>query len=296
MANTEVVVPILFRHAPGDYEQAGTGFIVAAMGRHALVVTAGHVLEAICHRTRKPVARTLFCDGSEDKKFVIASDEHEIVIVIQNANATFYAEAFDSWGSKAHDIALLNVNIPEGLGSLINKQFAINPGGPKLGEEVHVFGYFEGQDTSSEIIPPGFDGILKHLMGDLPRQFIAKISSQKGRVVKDYPDGTGLVRSPCFVVDVPFNSGMSGGVVFQVIGGRLVACGLMSNDEGQSSADLTGTGGHAVVAKLAPLFIMELGIEGRPPFTYTNPSLPETTINTLRDLSDLGVIEVVMQA
>lgn len=295
MANTEVVVPVLFRHAPGEYEQAGTGFIIAAMGRHALVVTAGHVLEAICHRTRRPVARTLFNDGSEENRPVIAGPEHEIAIVVQSENSTFYAEAFESWGSMAHDIALLNVDIPKGVGAMFNKQFAVNPDGPKVGDEIYVFGYFEGKDTSSELILPGFEGILKHLISDLPAQFGAKISSQKGHVIKQYPEGTGLVRSPCFVVDVPFNSGMSGGVLFQVIEGRLVACGLMSNDEGESSADLTGTGRHAVAANLAPLFFMKLEVEGHPPLTYTNPSVPETKITTLLDLARLGVIEIVRQ-
>lgn len=75
MANTEVVVPILFRHFPGEYEQAGTGFIIAAMGRHALVATAGHVLEAICQRTKKRVAKTLFVDGNENNEPVVAGNK-----------------------------------------------------------------------------------------------------------------------------------------------------------------------------------------------------------------------------
>jgi len=293
MANTKVVVPVLFRHAPGEYEQAGTGFIIAAIGRHALVVTAGHVLEAICHRTRRPVARTLFNDGSEENRPVIADTRHEIVVVVQSENSTFYAEALKSWGSKAHDIALLCVEIPDGAGEMFKKQFAVNPDGPKVGDEIYVFGYFEGKDTSSELIPPGFECIFKHLISELPAQFRAKISSQKGYVIKLYPEGTGLVRSRCFVVDVPFNSGMSGGVLFQVVEGQLVACGLMSNDEGESSADLTGTGRHAVAVNLAPLFFMKLEVEGRPLLTYTKPSIPETKITTLLELAHLGVIEIV---
>lgn len=292
MASTEFVVPILFRHAPNGYEQAGTGFIIAAMGRHALVATAGHVLDGICNRTKKPVAKTLFRDGSDDTSPVIAGDEHEIVILVQSDGKTFHAEVFEAWGSKQHDVALLSVSLPENVNAIINKQFLINPSGPKIGDEIYVYGYFDGKDTSTEIIPEGFESLLKTILGDLPAQFGARISYQKGRVIKDYADGIGLVRSPCFVVDVPFNSGMSGGVVFEVSENQFVACGLVSSDEGNSSDDVMGTGGHAVAAKLAPLFHMNLDMQGKPPLTYENSFVPKTNILTLKDLVSLGVIEI----
>jgi hypothetical protein len=197
MPNTEVVVPILFREAPGDFRQIGTGFVIAAMGRHAFVATAGHVLEQICRLTRPPVPPTLFRDGSSDAGPVFASLKHETVVLLKNGENTLYAEAFGSWGSSAHDIGIFWVEIPDGAEGLFKRQFAINVDGPNIGEEVFVFGYFDGDDESRNMVPAGFESLVNHLMGDIPRFFTGKILTKQGRVVCDYPEGSGLVRSPC---------------------------------------------------------------------------------------------------
>lgn len=50
---SDIVVPILHRKGDGPFSQMGTGFVIAAMGGHAVVVTAAHVLKAIMDRTQK---------------------------------------------------------------------------------------------------------------------------------------------------------------------------------------------------------------------------------------------------
>ena len=47
------IVPILFKKVGLGTVQIGSGFVIAAMGRSALVVTASHVLEEAINRSKK---------------------------------------------------------------------------------------------------------------------------------------------------------------------------------------------------------------------------------------------------
>ena len=279
----------MFRHLPdGEHLHIGTGFVIAAMGRHAIVITAAHVLADVIDRATPRKSRFLFPDGSKEPMSAIAGDEYQHLVVFKSDQQTFIAEVTHAWGCKKSDLAVLCVDIPAAVDGLITQQFAINSAGPSVGDNVNIHGYFEIQDISAEMVPSGFGPLLRHLSGgDLPVFAEGKQSSLSGRVVERFPEGVALVRSACFRVDQAFNSGMSGGPVIHWVGGVPAVCGLISLDD---SDDAYGTGKWAIASELANLLDMDLMINGQHPLTYNRSDIPPTPIHCLRDLVRLGVI------
>lgn len=288
---SDVVVPILYRKGEGRFNQLGTGFVIAAMGNHALVVTAAHVLREIADRTEKVIPPTLFGDGTTQLRKVLAGDEDEQIVVFKTGTATFQGEVTHAWGCSESDLAILCVDIDPITNQLVTNQFLISSRLPEVGTSVMVYGYFSGCDVSAEIIPTGFEGLIKHLLGDLPSLIEGKVSHNVGKVVNTFHDRHILVRGPCFQIDVPINSGMSGGPVFQMTErGQPVVIGAMSSDDGTGEDLSLGTGKSAIAASLATLLDMELSVDGQFPLTYSNATVQPTKIRTLRGLISLGVI------
>lgn len=288
---SDIVVPILYRKGGGPFVQLGTGFVIAAMGNHAVVVTAAHVLKEIADRTRKSPPLVVFNDGTTQFRKVLAGDEDEQIVLFKTENASFQGEVTHAWGCSASDLAILSVDVDPKANQLVTNQFLISSRLPEIGSPIMIHGYFASNDVSAEMIPPGFEGLIKHLMGDLPSFIEGKVSQMAGKVIDVFYDRHILVKGPCFQVDVPINSGMSGGPVFQITeAGQPIVIGAMSSDDG-TEADLSlGTGKSAIAASLVTLLDMELSLDGHFPLTYSNTSVQPTAIRTLRDLITLGVI------
>jgi S1-C subfamily serine protease len=288
---SDIVVPILFRKGGGTFTQLGTGFVIAAMGNHAVVVTAAHVLKEISDRTQKSAPPALFNDGTTQLRTVLAGDEDEQIVLFKTAKATFHGEVTHSWGCSESDLAILCVDVDPKANQLVTNQFLISSRLPDVGSPVLIRGYFASSDVSAQMIPPGFEGLIKHLMGGLPSFMEGTVSQMGGKVVDVFYDRHILVKGPCFQIDVPINSGMSGGPVFQITeGGQPVVIGAMSSDDGAEEDLSLGTGKSAIAASLVTLLGMELSINGHFPLTYSNASVQPTIIRTLRDLIALGVI------
>lgn len=288
---SDIVVPILYRKGGGPFTQLGTGFVIAAMGNHAVVVTAAHVLKEIADRTQKAPSPALFNDGTTQIRRILAGDEDEQIVLFKTEEATFQGEVTHSWGCSESDLAILCVDVDQKANQLVTNQFLISSRLPEVGSPVMIHGYFASSDVSAEMIPPGFEGLIKQLMGELPSFMDGKVSQMVGKVVDVFHDRHILVKGPCFQIDVPINSGMSGGPVFQITeGGLPVVIGAMSSDDGTEEDLSLGTGKSAIAASLVTLLDMELSIDGHFPLTYRNASVQPTKIRTLRDLFTLGVI------
>ncbi len=297
---SEVVLPILFKGPDGSNVHLGTGFVIAAMGKHAIVVTAAHVLKEAISRTRKRKASSIFQDGTKETMVARVRDDHELFVLFERNGRVHYGEVVISWGHVASDLALLCVDLPLDSDYLSSACMNINSRGPNIGEQICAYGYFDLEDRSVELIPPGFEALFGPDTGRGP-QFIEGKRSQTifGKVVEVLPEGDIFIRHACFRADLPFHSGMSGGPVVQIIDGNLVVCGVISSD---SSADELryGTGERAIASILEPLLSLDLVVDGHYPLTYSymtkdGPSRP-LTVRRLADLVEEGVVSNVARA
>lgn len=288
--NLQTVVPILFREIPdGERVHIGTGFVIAAMGAHAVVITAAHVLLDVIHRSIPPPPPFLFPDGSKEPITAVATKAHEHCVLFSFGTQTFFGEVTHAWGCQTSDLAILCIDLPTSTDKKITQQLRINSTGPLLGDDISVHGYFDIKDASADLIPPGLESLIRHLtQGDLHALAEGRIASLKGKVVECFPDGVALVRGACFRVDQPFNSGMSGGPVIQWRNEMPVVCGVISHDD---SDNAYGTGKWAIASELGRLLDLNLVVNGSYPLSYASASVPATPIRCLRDLVRLGVIE-----
>lgn len=288
--NYQTVVPIFFReHLDREHIHIGTGFVIAAMGAHAVVITAAHVLLDIIHRVTPPTPPTLFPDSSNEPLTAISSIKHEHYVLFNVGTQTLVGEVTHAWGCQLSDLAILCIDIPLESNTKITQQLAINSTGPQVADKISVHGYFDVKDKSADLIPSGFESLIRYAMnGDLPALAEGYLASLNGQVKERFPDGVPLVRGACFRVDQPFNSGMSGGPVIQWINEVPVVCGVISHDDSDSAY---GTGKWAIASELGRLLDLNLLVNGQYPLSYTSASVAPTPIRCLRDLVRLGVIK-----
>lgn len=288
--NLQTIVPILFRELPdGKHVHIGTGFVIAAMGTHAVVITAGHVLLDVIHRTIPPSPPSLFPDENRQPLTAVAGKKHEHYVLFNTGTETFLGEVTHAWGCQTSDLAILCIDVPATTKAKVTLQLSINSMGPEVGEKISAHGYFDIKDKSADLIPPGLEALFTDLMnGDLPSLAEGRMASLQGQVVERFPDGVALVRSACFRVDQPFNSGMSGGPIIQWINETPVVCGVISHDD---SDNAYGTGKWAIASELGRILDLNLTSNGQYPLSYASASVSGTPIRSLRDLVRLGVIK-----
>jgi len=284
------IVPVLFREFPdGEYVHIGTGFVIAAMGAHAVVITAAHVLLDVIQRTIPQSPPSLFPDANRKTLSAVATKKHEHFVLFNMGSETFLGEVTHAWGCQTSDLAILCIDAPATTNTKIIHQISISSRGPQVGEKISVHGYFDIKDKSADIIPSGFEPLIRHSMsGQLPALVEGQMASIRGHVVERFPDGVALVRSACFRVDQPFNSGMSGGPIIQWYNDIPFVCGVISHDD---SDNAYGTGKFAIASELGTILDLNLTSNGQYPLSYASASVSNTPIRCLRDLAQLGVIK-----
>lgn len=256
----KAVVPILFKNNGLRKIQIGSGFIIAAMGKSALLVTASHVLQdAIVRSQSKKTINLARLFGEEINSIDPTAD----IIIPFSDKTNFGTEGTVSmaFGYKDSDLAILKVEINENSGYLIDTQINILSKGPDLNDEVIAIGFFDVKDVTSEFIPPGMDFLFKYIgmsvvKGKRSRQII-------GHVKEIYEGRNIYAKTPTFRTDIPFHSCMSGGVILKKYENEYVACGVISHDTCHEKEHKYGTGEYAISSILMPLIKARLMHDGK---------------------------------
>lgn len=268
---TQIVLPIVAIFQGKYTVPMGTGFIVGtfnhAVQNRAVIATAAHVIEWAMKEDRPPprhhpsaLDEFLPKDGSEYtwrdvKLFALITDGTGLVV-----NA-----AIDRcWYDRNRDIAFCGISVPASpeLQSLLpfNRKIRLKSFGPSVGEEILTAGFPNLSDKSE-----AFDLI------DLPHRVFAlegHVQLNRGKVLERFEDkGPGNQKWPCFQVDCPLPSGMSGGPVLMrhgEEGEELVACGVISSD---LQAESGASGEHAFASIIWTSLYIETDLEVLDPET-----------------------------
>jgi len=295
----KVVVPILFKEKEKEYIQLGSGFVISAMGGHAVVITAAHVLDEAIKKSSdkrkiKNVAPFIF-DTSVQKA---ENNDNDICVFFNSSTMGSGAIGTVSmaWGDKYSDLAVLMANIPADYGFKVDTKVTINSKGPSVNTDVIAVGYFGLKDSTNKMAPPGLGSFLRNLFGftAITGKFSKPI---KGKVVELFNNGGIFTKTPCFRVDIPFHSGMSGGAIIDVSGEYPVVCGVISHDSSDKNSAQYGTGEFAIASAIWPALLLELTVNGNYYLKYSyqtesGKSDPKT-IKRLLDFIDEGIIQDV---
>jgi len=186
----------------------------------------------------------------------------------------------EAYSSGATDIAFLLVTPSEEYRASIQLDRALGlfSAGPMKGERVLVVGFFETEVDTSHHRESDGRAAFQVTRG--------KFQAVQATVIAVYPDGVRDLNWPCFQLDCPLYSGMSGGCVLVHRGDELLAAGVVSRD---LSLSAQASGAEAFAAIIRPALGTEL-----PEKQYQRKEQAQaTTIRSIIDLVRVGAIRDV---
>lgn len=160
----------------------------------------------------------------------------------------------------------------------LDKQINLLSKGPSKGEEVFVVGYFETEIQSSHHRESDGRAAFQSISG--------KFQVVRTKVIDVFENGVRDISWPCFQVDCPFYSGMSGGVVLVQRDSELLAAGMISRDLSLSGS---ASGAEAFAALIWPALETTF-----PEKSYQRSD--ETTITPIRSIMEFIRIGVIKDA
>ena len=220
-----VVVPIVATSPALDlFEPIGTAFIIYGVDKQAIAITASHNIHHIAR-----------LDGHEDRchettlrEFRLRQEEvnfthTDMRILYSDMNGQIHMpRIMKAYVDEVSDIAVCTIAIEPSLPSDLkfDKQFVINSAPPKKGAAIMAFGY-KGMCVGSHIIE-GRTALVN---------FSETLVRRPGAVIDVFQvQGPRSRPMPCFQCSMPFDSGMSGGPVVELVDGEAVAIGVISRD------------------------------------------------------------------
>ncbi|MEO0383067.1 MAG: hypothetical protein AAF234_05880 [Pseudomonadota bacterium] len=256
-----IVWPLFMVEADGKKTPIGSATVIGAFGAHALLITAGHILQ-YAERVDDPrqwhhssALQFFLPERSRNREWrqmslhVMAGDETGNFAVCDVTHVGH---------SKSTDAAILFVDVPEGVDHRISTSLPIRSRGPLLDEKIYTVGYFDISDVTQKHWPPF---LPKEILAPDLAFFDGRITHLDGTVLDVFEEGEALNRWPCFKVSTPFHSGMSGGAILSIAkDGALVLSGVISSDastkEGQEKY---GSGENAIASKIYPVLGLRFG-------------------------------------
>lgn len=171
------------------------------------------------------------------------------------------------------DIALASCILPDGVDPPIPLGIDTNP--PQVGMQGFAAGYL---DTSARTI------WLSENTREGHWEFGGKFSLTHCQVIAALPKGSSLYRRPCFQINIPIHSGMSGGPVINLPDDEHVAiCGILMSDMSTDPDMYTeASGKYAIAASLWIAVALSMWVD------RANGSKEEWT---LRDLIKKGIVK-----
>lgn len=218
-----VVLPMVIIGPDGAPQPVGTASIVATVERQLLILTARHNIDHI-KKVDQP-----YGDRAHPSTPDMFRAELSKNIFIKNTNCYLVfpsreGNKYSPIRSVAYkpefDIALGYSVLPDGIEPPAPLAIDTNP--PQVGRKGCAIGYV---DMSARIIRPD------ERPSDVLCEFEGQFSMSDCEVIEAEPRGSSLCRAPCFQINVPIHSGMSGGPVINFPDDKTPAvCGILTSD------------------------------------------------------------------
>ena len=246
----------------------GTGFIVAAESKFALVISAKHIFAEGVLRAQRPMpghAPSALFVHRQDR--IPSIDPNRLKVMwMGNADVAMLNAVYVNYNDTL-DVASCIV-VPQEEGSLTQRvSIPLDSDEPSVGDVVHMVAMEEMK--VEELSPPeGFDGKGQKI------SVSRRVSIRAGVVTAVYPKGFRQYKWPCFTTSIPAKSGMSGGFVyFPREGVTIAACGIVCADNSTDEAhgDFLQCGESVVASAWSALSLrMPLAVPHHPDTpTYT---------------------------
>ena len=297
-APIDAVVSPLILVDPGRKQLCiGTVFIVGAMGKDAIGITARHSIEFAMNfeptKRAPPVPGSFFQVATPKREFSRIEMRCMFDLGIPRMFGKVPAEVEAVYSHKDTDIAYVHLRLEEGHRDVckIQSSIPILSTNVERGEPVRVIGFHQdgmnkdqrkvsGLPRTGTVDPAAFTMVK------------AKLKDQVADVVELLPDGYLDSRFPLFRVNCPFESGLSGGPVLVERDGIWIAAGMVCRDQ-QVISETCSTGKASGVAACAATINASLSVP-LPDVKYYSSAQEEPKILTqISDLIGIGVLKLM---
>jgi len=252
----EVVLPLGVVATDASWQPVGTAFIIGIPEpKTALLLTAAHNVERIralevvrdrSHFTTPPGFRP-------STEYFETTKVAPFVHLVQAGRRGIAVEVHDAWELGTLDVALLLASIRPEVGAVFEKALSLDtrPIDPEVGIWAAGYSSLKAQFN----IPPDYEAQVFEV------RYEFQLQTLWGQVVGVYPQGSGIHRGPGFLVNCPFQSGMSGGPVITFAGRVPTVRGIITGDLSESAyAPAVGSGARAFAAMLWPAMAMQTNV------------------------------------
>jgi len=224
------IVPIVAVFNEDEVIPLGTGFIVGTMGNKAIIATATHNIEHAHEKDRPPPThhRTTLPEFLPKTNGEYIWKNASLFALLTDGNGTTVNASIDRcWFDKNRDVAFCGIGVNDSLKvpSILpfDKKIRISSRGPEKGDSIVAIGFPNYIDLSHEF---NFKKSPHTIFS-----FDIEMKINEGKVLEVHDiKGPGNHRWPCFQVDCPLLSGMSGGPILIERDNELIACGIVSSD------------------------------------------------------------------
>ncbi len=251
-------VLISFFHATpeGFSELIGTGFIIFAYGRKALVMTAAHNFE-FDGMVQNP---KYLNDPAESPQIqvhigeIFPVDTKKIRAVYKSDN---FVDACKIKGVSIVpelDVALCTIEFQKAYkGPAFTYQLGLDSRSPKKGDEVIIVGFsgIKAGEKDASRDKKGKDTAITR-----------KFKVRRGKITGVFNMGVGEVSWPCFETTIPIDAGMDGGPVmpFCITNPVMNGCAIISKDISRKEAFKNFLiPGHSIMAMVWPALLLPFG-------------------------------------
>jgi hypothetical protein len=147
-----VILPIVIEDPNGELTHIGTGFVICAMGKHAIIITAAHVLDEAITRAQPVRHQKLLVPipETDGPKSLFDSDYKILVFFTLKNGHSVKVEVLKAYGDEGSDLAIMMVDIPEDIDLIIDTKLIVNSKGPKVESKIIAVGFFDVKDVTSE--------------------------------------------------------------------------------------------------------------------------------------------------
>jgi len=251
----QVVLPIIAVARDGRWHPIGSAFVIAVDApKRAFLLTAAHNLRAVLtidrpherrHLTMAPDFRPRaaeWADLAATRVFVGFNRDGHMTL----------AEMVRGWFAEPLDVALMVVEAPPEINASLEQRLALDSRPVLPGLPVFAAGYHTMTADFAE--PPDYEAQRFKV------QFKFEIrTTRPGHVTSLCPQGTGIHHSPGFLVDFPFDPGMSGGPVIDLSGTEPLVRGVVGSDLSDGSEQgARGSDSRAFASTLWPAMMTQL--------------------------------------
>lgn len=245
----QVILPVFAAPLDGRLFHLGSSFVISALGRQALLLSAAHVfrqaltVDEARERHHPSTPLEFLVARSSDRNL---KSTRLLVLYRERVNAGHFAEILDVYINDPFDIAVCSVYFPDSVPANVHfpSKLAIDTTPPAQNVPIIAAGY---GDTKLEV-----DIDDSNIVSTAT--FNSKLDYRHGSITEVYPSGhEALHLGPSFQIGVPISSGMSGGpVINKLYGDRVVACGINTSDLSVGSQECSGSGLRAIAQMLWP--------------------------------------------